>query len=208
VPPERAEPDLRRAIAILDRLIERAPEKKRITYAAALARWNGWLAKHLDRLGRVNEAVAVYRASIAHDEWLADQISDPSIVHDVLASRRAALADILIRLDRKDDARPLVDRAASDIVRNVGEDDCVLRGAADAVVGCLESLARSFRSLGEEERAAELEELSQRVRARARDGRPGHRGGGRGRLMMRPSTSEPASEGRLAPVRPGDGVGD
>ena len=77
VSPERAEPDLRRAIAMVERLFERAPERKRITYAAALARWNGWLAEHLESLGRPEEAVNSYRASIVRDEWLADQLSNP-----------------------------------------------------------------------------------------------------------------------------------
>ena len=79
-------------------LFERAPERKRITYAAALARWNGSLAEHLESLGRPEEAVESYRDSIGHDEWLADQLSDPPMIREVLAFHRAALADALIRI--------------------------------------------------------------------------------------------------------------
>jgi serine/threonine protein kinase len=123
VPSDRAEPDLRRAIAMVEGLFDRAPERKQITYAAALARWKGRLAERLDSLGRTEEAAAAYAASIAHDEWLSGHLNDPWMVRDVLATRRASLAEVLIRLGRKDEARGLVDRVAADVVRNVGEGD-------------------------------------------------------------------------------------
>src|SRR5262249_34506495 len=78
-PRERDETDLRRAIAMVEVLFPRAPEARRRTYAAALARWKARLADGLDRLGRAEEAVATYRESIAHDEWLADHVDDPAM---------------------------------------------------------------------------------------------------------------------------------
>ena len=198
VSPEAAEPDLRRAIAMVERLFERAPERKQITYAAALARWNGWLAEHLDSLGRPEEAVNSYRASIVRDEWLADQLSNPPMIHDVLAFRRAALAEALIRIGRKDEARAIVDRTAADVLGHVGDGGRSVRGSAEMVAIGVESLAASYRGLGDDRRAAELDEVALRLRERAREGRPGHRGGG----GFAPTKNDPRGAGRGRPAGP------
>jgi tetratricopeptide (TPR) repeat protein len=193
VPAERAEPDLRQAIAMVERRFERAPERKRIMYAAALARWKTRLAEHLETLGRKEEALGAYRESIAHDEWLADQLSDRSMVEEMLSLRRAALAASLIRLGRGDEARPLLDRAASDMKRLLEENGRFMPGADERLCGALESLASSYRNLSEELRAAELAATAERVRERGHDRRPG-----------RPGSGGPGT-GRKGP--PGDGRG-
>jgi tetratricopeptide (TPR) repeat protein len=180
VPSDRAEPDLRRAIAMVEGLFDRAPERKQITYAAALARWKGRLAERLDSLGRTEEAAAAYAASIAHDEWLSGHLNDPWMVRDVLATRRASLAEVLIRLGRKDEARGLVDRVAADVVRNVGEGGRSGRESGERAAISIEALASLCRSLGDDRRAAELDEMARLIREGAREGRPGRRGGGGG----------------------------
>jgi tetratricopeptide (TPR) repeat protein len=177
IPPERAVPDLRRAIVLVERLFEQAPENKRITYAAALARWNALLATLLDQLGRTDEAVAGHRAAIGRDEWLADHLADPTMVRGVLVWRRLALARILIRVGRRDEARPLLDRSAADLM-TVAEDGRRPRGADEPVAGGLEELASSYEGLGEGPRAIHLRDRAKEVRARRQaeghDSRGGH----------------------------------
>jgi serine/threonine protein kinase len=158
--PERSEPALRKGIAMVERLAQESPGKN--VYPAALARWNARLASVLEQLGRLEDAEACYRASIAHDEWLAGRIRDPSIVHWVLASNRDALARLLIRRGRLDDARPVLDRAESDL-RAVADDGRPLREMGGPFAGRLESLSRSFHELGDDARAAELRERANRV---------------------------------------------
>ena len=194
---EREESEFRRAIAIVGRLFDRAPERKQITYAAALARWNATLADGLAQLGREGEALDYYGDSIERDEWLAAHISEPEIVNQVLASRRAAMAAILIRLDRKDEARPLVDRAANDLRDSVGEGSRSFHGPEDRNADSLESLANSYRSLGDGRRAEPLDALAQRLRERSAEGRRGrHDGGGfppPGKAPHRPGPGRPGA---------------
>jgi tetratricopeptide (TPR) repeat protein len=198
VPAERAEPDLRLAIAMVERGFQRAADRKRIMYAAALARWKARLAEHLETLGRAEEALGVYRESIAHDEWLADQLSDRSMVEEVLSSHRAALAASLIRLGRGEEARPLLDRAASDFNKLLDENTRLMPGADERLCGGLESLASSYRSLGEQERAAELAAAANRIRERGHDRRPGRPGGG----GPGPGRKGPPGAGRGRPSGP------
>jgi tetratricopeptide (TPR) repeat protein len=204
VPTERAEPDLRRAIALVESLFDKAPSGKRITYAAALARWKARLASRLDQIGRSDEAVAGYRASIAHDEWLADQISDPAMVRGVLARNRDALARILIRVGRRDEARPLLDLAAADLLA-VAEDGRPLRGAGEPVTKALEDLATSYDDLGNGPRAIELRGLAKDIRARCQTEGPGPRVGG----GFSPRRGGPYETGRgeppVPPPSPGPG---
>ena len=55
-----------------------------------------------------------YRESIVRDEWLAEHVSDAPMVRWVLACRRAALAELLIRVGRNDEARTVVEQAEAD----------------------------------------------------------------------------------------------
>ena len=158
--PERSESALRKGIAIVEGLAEESPGKN--VYAAALARWNARLASVLEQLGRPEDAEARYRASITHDEWLSGRMRDPSIVHWVLASNRDALARLLIRHGRPDDARPVLDRAESDLLA-VADDGRPLRQMGSLLAGRLESLSKSFHELGDERRAAELSERANQV---------------------------------------------
>ena len=199
---EREESEFRRAIAIVGRLFDRAPERKQITYAAALARWNAALAEGLAQLGRQGEALDYYRASIDRDVWLAAHIPEPEIVEQVLASRRAAMAEILIRLDRKDEARPLVDRAADDLLNTVSEGGRSFHGPEDMNVGSLESLAASYRSLGEARRAEPLDALARRLRERSIEGRRGrHDGGGFGPTRKPPHGAGPDRPSGTPPAK-------
>src|SRR5262249_55220656 len=92
----RPEADLRRAIAIVEPLAARAAvPKQRITYEAALARWNSWLGGMLEEGGNAKEAEECYRESLRHDDWLAGQFRDPLFVRWVQARNRISLARIL-----------------------------------------------------------------------------------------------------------------
>ena len=176
---EQAEPELRRAIAMVKDLNTRAPRKE---YAAALARWNSRLAWLLDDLGRTDEAAAHHRAAIDHDEWLAGELPDNQMVRAMLASRRTDYAGMLIRKGRRDDARPLLDQAAADL-RAVAEHGRPIRWGGKLLDECVASLADLYEDIGDATTAAQLRAWSDKVLDRGPEGRAGRDGadGGVGR---------------------------
>jgi tetratricopeptide (TPR) repeat protein len=153
-------------------------------YVAALARWNAWLAAALQSLHRPEEAVNAYRESIEHDEWLAEHVSKPAIVRQVLAVNRGALARVLLQLGRRDEAKALLDRASNELEALAGAEPRFPHMDQHRTES-LARMAETYQELGETGRA---EELNQRVATLRRrhgpgfgpphdgDGRPPHRG--------------------------------
>jgi tetratricopeptide (TPR) repeat protein len=175
VPADRAEPGLRRALAIVERLSEEAHDKKQITYSAAISRWNARLASILEQRGNTNEAEACYRESIKSDDWLAEHVDDPAVVRLFQAKNRDALVRLLTRLGRKDEARSQLEQAAADMQTLTGAGR-PLRRAAGPAADRLECLADSYRGLGDEVRAQQLCDQAERIRDRGREEWP-HRHG-------------------------------
>jgi tetratricopeptide (TPR) repeat protein len=175
VPAEEAEPDLRRATAIVEKLNQRSAENERKKYAAALARWNFRRAELLTELGRIDEAATCYRASIRHDEWLAGSVPNPWMIRGVLAWRGEKFADMLIRAGRLEEARPVLDQAVAEL-RAVEEASRAFQRGGMLLADCLGRLASLYKRLPDDTRAEELDALSAKVRARDDEDRPGHRG--------------------------------
>ncbi len=189
--PERSEVALRKGIAIVEGLSEQAPDK--LVYAAALARWNARLAGVIDQLGRPDEAVACYRESIARDEWLAGRVRHPG-VRWVLSWNRGALARLLLRVGRRDEARPMLEQVNT-YLRSVATAGRPLRDMGVELAERLESLADSFEELGDDGRAADLRARAMQVGPRSRQDHhdPGSDGPG------------PPSDGRHRPGGPPSG---
>ncbi len=181
--PDRSAAALRQGIGIVERLLEKTPRKP--VHAAALARWNGRLGHVLfEKLGRTEEAIACYRASIAQDAWLAEQIPDPWVVRWVVSWNRQKLAVLLIDQGRKDEARPVLDQAAEELealdaegMRKRPADGRPHHDSGELLAGRFEKLADPYRTLGDTSRAQELDDQAREIRHRSRDGGPRDRFG-------------------------------
>ncbi len=173
--PERVEPDLRRAIAIAERLFLRADEKKQITYAAALARWNASLGKLLESLGRPDEAIGYDREAIARDEWLANHLESPGAggVRNVILSRRTTLAALLARLHHVEEARAEADRVVAESSAAIDEEMPSGGWSNESRRRSYQSLAGTYRAIGEEAKAAQMEALVARIPNRNHNRPPG-----------------------------------
>src|SRR5438105_1757648 len=122
-----------------------------------MARWNGQLAAALERLDRPAEAEACYRESIAHDEWLTGRFPEIAGIHMVLSRNREALAHLLVRRDRRDEAKVWLDRAAQEL-DGLLTDEWMPRGPGGGLAERLARLAAAYKELGDTARAAELTE--------------------------------------------------
>ena len=162
--PGPAEPDLRRAIAIVERLSARSPEKT--AYPAALSRWNARLAARLEDLGRTEEAEACYRESIARDELLAARIGDASLVRWFQAENRDRLARLLIHDGRRDEARTVLEQGAADLGA-IAADGRPLRGTGHPLAEKLDRVADGFHELRRRPPRNRTSRAAQAVRDRA-----------------------------------------
>jgi tRNA A-37 threonylcarbamoyl transferase component Bud32 len=176
VPPEQAEPDLRRAIEMVEGLASRAIGKDRVMYAAALARWNSRRARLLEHFGRIDEAVACRRATIQHDELVTGHFPHPLMARGIMWGRRRDLAGLLIRAHRLDEARPILDQAADDLLAVVGESPPKPKGK-ESLAECLGSLADMYHDVGDDAREGQFRALCEQALVSGQDDRPGHRRG-------------------------------
>ena len=172
VTPERLETGIKKALPVIESLAAEAPDA--VNYVMAQARWKARLAGALHQLGRSSEAETYYRQSIAHDESLLDRVGEPTGVHLILATNREALANVLMALGKREDARKYLDQAADELesIRTEGREI----GRGGYLADKLSCLADSYSRLGEKSRAADLKERANRIRPRG--GPQGGRGGG------------------------------
>ena len=174
IEPARTEQGIRKALPLVQKLADESPSQDE--YVKAMARWKARLGDALEQQGQLSEAEAAYRESIAHDESLLDHVPYSEVVQLILAKNREALARILQSLDRRDEAKAVLNQATDGLIsiRINGWDN---PGAAGPLAERFSCLARSFDKLGEKGRAAECEDRANQLRPRgARDG-PGPRGG-------------------------------
>jgi tetratricopeptide (TPR) repeat protein len=173
-PPEEMEQRLRSALKLVQRLDEESPGSTK--YVAALARWKAQLGAALQQLQRPEEAVRAYRESIAHDEWLAEHVPHPAVVRWVVAKNQGALAEVLLQLGRRDEAKALLDRATEEL-EALAADEPMFPGAGRSVTECITRMTGTYKELGETGRAAALSERADRLRRRRGPGLgpdPGH----------------------------------
>ncbi|MHB1561924.1 MAG: protein kinase domain-containing protein [Isosphaeraceae bacterium] len=162
--PDRSAAALRQGIGIVERLLEKTPSQP--VHAAALARWNARLGHILgEKLRRTDEAISCYRASIEHDDWLAEHVPDPSMVRWVISSNRMKLADLLIDQGRKDEARAVLDRAADDL-QALDDDGRPPRDNGRELVRRFRELAQDYREVGNGFRAEALMDRATRIQNR------------------------------------------
>ena len=156
----------------------------------------------LQDLRRPEEAERSYRESIAHDEWLAKHVSDPAGVRWVVANHQGALAQVLLQLGRRDQARALLDRASEEL-EALADEGPRFPGAGRHFAECITRMTGAYEELGETDRAAELNERAAELRHRhePRFGRDPGRGAGREHPgePRRPDAGPRSNPARIAP---------
>ena len=173
-PPEEMEQRLRSALKLAERLNEEWPGSPK--YVAALARWKAQRGAALQELQRPEEAVDSYRESIAHDEWLAEHMPDFALIRWVLATNRGALAQVLLQLGRRDEAKALLDRATEEL-ESLANEGPMFPGAGRPFAECITRIIGAYQELGEMGRADALSKLAAQLRQRHGAGLgkdPGH----------------------------------
>src|SRR5262249_17868254 len=150
-------------LKLVQRLDEESPGTNK--YVAALARWKAQLGAALQQLRRPEEAESAYRQSIAHDEWLAKHVPDPAGVRWVVANHQGALAQVLLQLGRRDEARALLDRSSEEL-EALADEGPRFPGAGRHFAECITRMMGTYEQLGETDRAAELNERAAELRHR------------------------------------------
>ncbi|MGP0066122.1 MAG: hypothetical protein ACLQGP_21295, partial [Isosphaeraceae bacterium] len=139
------------------------------------------LGAALVTLGRSAEAEDAYRESIAHDEWLAERFGDRSGVYSVLVPNQEALAHLLLASNRQDEAKALLDKAKSELLA-IETARPNRPGGGRRLADCFAQLAESYKALGDQGCAAELNDRADRYRRSGPNDEPAgrnRRGGGR-----------------------------
>jgi tetratricopeptide (TPR) repeat protein len=162
-PPEEMEQRLRGALKLVQRLDEESPGTNK--YVAALARWKAQLGAVLQELHRPAEAERSYRESIAHDQSLAQHVSHPAAVRWVVANHQGALAQVLLQLGRRDEAKALLDRASEEL-EALADEEPRFPGAGRHFAEGIRRMTRTYEELGETDRADGLSELAAELRHR------------------------------------------
>jgi tetratricopeptide (TPR) repeat protein len=198
-PPEMVQ-RLHGALKLVQRLDQESPRS--IKYVAALARWKAQLGAALQQLRRPEEALPYYRESIAHDEWLAEHVPDPAGVRWVLGKNQGAVAQVLLQLGRRDEAKGVLDRAAATLAMMAAENPTV-PGTGRPATECLTRMAEAYQSLGETGRAAEFSKRAETLHARRGPGYGRDRGRASGfphaRVGYPPGPRPPSSLDRTPP---------
>ncbi|MBX6315760.1 MAG: serine/threonine protein kinase, partial [Isosphaeraceae bacterium] len=165
----RIEQRLRRALALVQQLSAESPDN--LEYTAAQVRVQTKLGVALKRLQRADEAEACYRWAIALEETLAARLPVPHAARIDLATLRETLATSLRERSRHDEARAILNAAATDL-QSLAMDKPIHPGFARTIAEHFATLAEAFEDLGAMRRAEEMVAWAIKFRPRPPRNRP------------------------------------
>ncbi len=160
-----------RAQKLVDQLVLEEPENTK--HLRMQMQVHAKLGVILQRLGRVSDAEAAYRQSLAFGETLIDLSPRRERVKIDHADICEILAGLEIEGGRKDEARKLLETAVTQL-QSLRTADSRSSRVADR----FEGLAEAFEKLGDDARAKELLDLASAIQAYSSQFSPGPRGRG------------------------------